>query len=384
MNVPIDRRWLVTLPLALLMIACQGSTRPIEVPKGQNFRPVTVVDRLEHPWGMAWLPTGETLITERPGRLRIIRAGKLDPTPIAGIPPVFAVGQGGLLDIAVHPNFARNRWIYLTYAHGDQSANRTRVARAVFDGEKLQDLQVIFEVSRPKTGSQHFGSRLLWLPDGTLLVSIGDGGNPPLQLDGDFIRQQAQNLNSDLGKIIRITDNGEILPDNPFPNSKIWSYGHRNIQGMAIEPATGRIWATEHGAKGGDELNLVEKGKNYGWPLVSASQEYGTDRPVSVEKPRPGMVDPRRIWTPAIAPSGLAFYTGDRFLEWRSDLFAGGLVSKSVHHIDIDASGQARERAAIAIGQRVRDVRQSPDGYLYLLTDEDNGQLIRLEPVSQP
>jgi aldose sugar dehydrogenase len=384
MKVRIDGRWLVTLLLAFLMIACEGSTRPIAVPKGQNFRLLTVVDRLEHPWGMAWLPTGEILITERPGRLRIVRAGKLAPKPIAGVPAVFAVGQGGLLDIAVHPNFARNRWIYLTYAHGDQSANRTRVARAVFDGEKLQDLQVIFEVSRPKTGSQHFGSRLLWLPDGTLLVSIGDGGNPPLQLDGDLIRQQAQNLNSDLGKIIRMTDNGAILKDNPFANSRIWSYGHRNIQGMALDPATKRVWATEHGAKGGDELNLVEKGKNYGWPLVSASQEYGTDRPVSVEKPRQGMVEPRRIWTPAIAPSGLAFYTGDRFPEWRSDLFAGGLVSKSVHRIDIDASGQASEQEAIVIGQRVRDVRQSPDGYLYLLTDEDNGQLIRLEPVSQP
>lgn len=243
-------------------------------------------------------------------------------------------------------------------------------------------MRVIFEVSQAKTGSQHFGSRLLWLPDGTLLVAIGDGGNPPLQLAGDLIRKQSQNLQSHLGKIIRINDDGSTPKDNPFLGSKIWSYGHRNIQGISFDPMTQRVWATEHGAKGGDELNLIEKGKNYGWPVVSASQEYGTNTPVSREKSRPGLIDPKTIWTPAIAPSGLVFYTGNRFPNWQGNLFAGGLVSRDSRRLSVDKSGEIINQEAIPIGQRVRDVRQSPDGFLYLLTDEGNGQLIRLEPPS--
>ena len=243
-------------------------------------------------------------------------------------------------------------------------------------------MRVIFEVSQAKTGSQHFGSRLLWLPDGTLLVAIGDGGNPPLQLAGDLIRKQAQNRQSHLGKIIRINDDGSIPKDNPFGGSKIWSYGHRNIQGISFDPMTKRVWATEHGAKGGDELNLIEKGKNYGWPVVSASQEYGTNKPVSLEESRPGLIDPKTIWTPAIAPSGLVFYTGNRFPNWQGNLFAGGLVSRDIRRLEVDKSGEIINQEAIPIGQRVRDVRQSPDGFLYLLTDEGNGQLIRLEPPS--
>ncbi len=243
-------------------------------------------------------------------------------------------------------------------------------------------MRVIFEVSQAKTGSQHFGSRLLWLPDGTLLVAIGDGGNPPLQLAGDLIRKQAQNRQSHLGKIIRINDDGSTPKDNPFAGSKIWSYGHRNIQGISFDPMTKRVWATEHGAKGGDELNLIEKGKNYGWPVVSASQEYGTNTPVSREKSRPGLIDPKTIWTPAIAPSGLVFYTGNRFPNWQGNLFAGGLVSRDIRRLSVDKSGEIINQEAIPIGQRVRDVRQSPDGFLYLLTDEGNGQLIRLEPPS--
>ncbi len=243
-------------------------------------------------------------------------------------------------------------------------------------------MRVIFEVSQAKTGSQHFGSRLLWLPDGTLLVAIGDGGNPPLQLAGDLIRKQAQNRQSHLGKIIRINDDGSLPKDNPFAGSKIWSYGHRNIQGISFDPMTKRVWATEHGAKGADELNLIEKGKNYGWPVVSASQEYGTNTPVSSEKSRLGLIDPKTIWTPAIAPSGLVFYTGNRFPNWQGNLFAGGLVSRDIRRLEVDKSGEIINQEAIPIGQRVRDVRQSPEGFLYLLTDEGNGQLIRLEPPS--
>jgi aldose sugar dehydrogenase len=351
----------------------------------QSYRKTTIVQGLERPWSMVWLPDGAILITEKAGRLRIVRNGRLDPTPIAGVPTVLTTGQAGLLDITRHPQFTQNRWVYLTYAHGTMQANRTRVARAVFDGKTLRDWQVIFEVSPVKSGGQHFGSRLLWLPDGTLLVAIGDGGNPPLQLAGELIRKQAQNLRSHLGKIVRINADGSIPRDNPWVGQNnadpaIWSYGHRNIQGLAFDPTTQRVWVTEHGARGGDELNLGAAGQNYGWPVVTYSQEYAGGE-ITRERSRPGMVDPKVVWTPAIAPSGLAIYRGDRLPNWTGNLFAGGLVSQDVRRIELDAAGNVRSQQAIAIGQRVRDVRQGPDGLLYILTDEANGQLLRLEPA---
>lgn len=351
----------------------------------QKYRKVTVVQGLEHPWGIAWLPDGAMLITERPGRLRLVRNGKLEPGAIAGVPDVLAINQGGLLDVAVHPNFADNRFVYLTYAHGTQNANRTRIARGVLDGNALRDVRVIFEVSQAKSGGQHFGSRILWLPDGTMLVALGDGGNPPVQLEGDLIRKQAQNLRSRLGKIVRLRDDGTVPQDNPFVNAgkadpAIWSYGHRNIQGLAFDPINNRVWASEHGARGGDELNLVQAGQNYGWPIVTYSGEYSGGE-ITQERSRPGMVDPKVVWTPAKAPSGLAFYTGDRFPGWQGDLFAGGLVSREVRRIDLDPAGNVLAQQSIPFDRRVRDVRQGPDGLLYVLTDEPQGQLIRIEPV---
>lgn len=344
----------------------------------------TVVEGLEHPWGMTWLPDGTLLVTERPGRLRVIKNGMLASTPVSGLPEVFSRGQGGLMDISVHPQFADNQWVYFTYADGTGSANRTQVARARFNGVALSDWQVIFEVNRVKEGTQHFGSRLVWLPDGTLLVSIGDGGNPPVELEGEFIRNQAQNLESHLGSLIRLNDDGSVPDDNPFvdtPNADpaIWSYGHRNIQGVAIDAETGQVWATEHGAKGGDELNRIVAGENYGWPLVTYSREYFGGE-ISSERSRPGMVDPLIVWTPAIAPSGLMVYRGDRAPEWQGDLFAGGLVSKAIQHIQLDAAGVVVSQTPIDIQQRVRDVAQGPDGLIYVLTDESNGRLVRLEP----
>lgn len=356
------------------------------VETAQGVRQTTLIEGLERPWSMAWLPDGTLLITEKAGRLRLVRDGVLEPTPIAGVPEVMSSGQGGLMEIAIHPRFAENRLVYLTYSHGTENANRTRLARATFDGNALRNLQVIFEVSQVKSGGQHFGSRIVWLPDGTMLVAIGDGGNPPVQLEGDLIRKQAQNLRSHLGKIVRLKDDGSIPRDNPFAtradaNPAIWSYGHRNIQGLTFDPSTQRVWATEHGARGGDELNLVEAGKNYGWPIVTYSQEYSGGE-ISQERSRPGMVDPKVVWTPATAPSGLAIYSGDRFPDWQGDLFAGGLVSRDVRRINLDATGKVLGQQAIAIGQRVRDVRQGPDGLLYILTDEsEDGRLIRLEPT---
>ncbi|MCG9893506.1 MAG: PQQ-dependent sugar dehydrogenase [Thermosynechococcaceae cyanobacterium MS004] len=351
----------------------------------QSYRKTVLLENLEHPWGMAWLPDGAILITERPGRLRIFRNGRLDPAAIAGLPnDILAAGQGGLMDIALHPKFAENRFIYFTYAHGTRDANRTRLARAKFDGTRLSNVQVIFEVSPVKSGTQHFGSRLAWLPDGTLLLATGDGGNPPLQLGGQLIRNQAQNLRSHLGKVVRLKDDGSIPPDNPFATSKqglpaLWSYGHRNPQGLTVDPATGQVWQTEHGSRGGDELNRIEGGKNFGWPLVTFSEEY-SGGPISSDTSRPGLVDPKLQWTPAIAPSGLVVYRGDRFPAWRGQLFAGGLVSQDIRRIQVDGQGKATELEKIEIGQRVRDVRQGPDGLLYVLTDQSNGSLIRIEP----
>lgn len=354
---------------------------------------VEIVSGLEHPWGMAWLPDGKLLITERPGRLRLVRGGQLEPKPIRGVRAVstiaaqqlFASQQGGLLDLALHPRFGENGWVYFSYSHGSRDANRTRVARAYFDGTTLERWEVIFEVAQTKRGGQHFGSRLTWLPDETLLISIGDGGNPPLRLDGDLIRQQAQNPASHLGKVIRIADDGTIPVDNPFVSTEgavpaIWSYGHRNIQGLTYDPVHQRVWATEHGSRGGDELNWLRAGQNYGWPVVSFSLEYTSNRPVAAKTTDPNMVEPKRVWTPSIAPSGLAIYTSDRFPQWRGNLFVGGLVSRSIRRLELDGAGNVKAESQIPIGQRVRDVRQGPDGYLYVLTDENPGQLLRLEP----
>ncbi len=352
----------------------------------QDVKQVTVIEGLEHPWGMDWLPNGDILITERPGRLRIVKNGKLEPEPIKGVPEVFAVGQGGLLDVSVHPNFEENGYIYLTYASGTRNSNQTRIARAILEENRLRDVKVMFEVSPMKTGGQHFGSRLQWLNDGTLLASIGDGGNPPLKINGELSRKQAQKLNSYLGKIIRINDDGSIPDDNPFlgkenANPAIWSYGHRNIQGLTIDKQTGQVWSTEHGSRGGDELNKIVAGENYGWPVVTHSQEY-TGGEISDKRSLPGMIDPLVVWTPAIAPSGLTFYDGDKFMEWQGGLFAGGLVAREVRHIDLNDAGEIVAEYAIKFEQRVRDVKQGPDGFIYVLTDDRNGKLIRLEPVN--
>jgi aldose sugar dehydrogenase len=347
----------------------------------------TLVKGLEHPWSMAWLPDGAILFTERPGRLRIVRNGVLEQKAIAGLPNIYAEGQGGLMDISLHPNFAQSRLIYFTYSHGNISANRTRLARAKFDGKTLTNVQVIYEVSPAKTGTQHFGSRIIWLKDGTMLLAIGDGGNPPLQINGDLSRKQAQNLRNNLGKVMRLNDDGSIPTNNPFikttnVNSAIWSYGHRNIQGLAFDQVKGKIWATEHGSRGGDELNLLSRGKNYGWPLVSFSEEYSGGE-ITPIKSKAGFIDPKLVWTPSIAPSGLTIYNSKRFPQWQGNLFLGGLVSQDLRRVIIDESGKVKSQESITIGQRVRDVRQGADGFLYVLTDQQNGELIRLEPVKK-
>jgi glucose/arabinose dehydrogenase len=357
-------------------------------PVAAGTRNVVVADGLAHPWGLAFLPDGSLLVTERPGRLRLVRDGQIDPRPIEGVPPVHAMGQGGLLDVVLHPDFARNRLVYLSYAHGDQQANRTRLARAVLDtqGHALRDLQVIFENNREKATGAHFGSRILFLPDGTLLLTIGDGGNPPNMLDGRLIRENAQDRSNHLGKIVRLNADGSVPADNPFVGQagmrpEIWSWGNRNPQGLAWDPIRNTVWSTEHGSQAGDELNRIERGRNYGWPVVSHSVEYRGGAQIGGGRSAPGMTDPVLAWMVTAAPSGLAVYTGDRFPAWRGDLFAGALRGMDVRRIRLDPAGRVLGEESIRIGRRVRDVRQGPDGFLYVLTDEPAGaRIIRIEP----
>jgi glucose/arabinose dehydrogenase len=386
---------ILTLIIASLLwvnfLISSSAAQPViikgEVPAEGGFRSRTIVQGLEHPWSLVWLPNGDLLITERPGRLRLVKDGRLVAASIPGIPKVYNSGQGGLLDVRIHPRFTDNRRIYFSYAHGHAGANHTRVATAEFVGNRLDNWTVIFQVGVNKTGAQHFGSRLLWLPDETLLVSIGDGGNPPVRLDGDWIRNQAQNKQSHLGTILRVDDTGAIPKGNPFADAvdarqSIWSYGHRNIQGLAYDSLRQVVWASEHGALGGDELNHIRKGANYGWPEATFSREYLGGFKISPHTSKAGMIDPRVVWMTAIAPSGLMVYTGDRFPRWHGDLFAGGLKSQDIRRIDLDDSGRVVAQTALRIGHRVRDVRQGPDGLVYVLTDESDGRLIRLEPVA--
>jgi glucose/arabinose dehydrogenase len=357
-----------------------------------DYRLVTVAEDLEHPWSIAWLPDGTALVTERPGRLRAIRGGRLDPTPIAGTPQVLVaperglVFQAGLFEVSPHPRFAENRLIYLSYAHGTREDNRLRLARATFDGQRLSNLQVIFEVSQGKPEFQHYGGRILWLPDGTLLLSVGDGGNPPIAIEGALVRLQAQNLNSHIGKILRLRDDGTAPPDNPFvgrANAKpeVFSIGHRHIQGLARHP-DGRIFATEHGPLGGDELNLIRPGGNYGWPVVSWGRDYVRAAPIGTgQRAAPNMIDPVLVWYPSvIGASGLMVYTGDRFPDWRGSIFAGGLATQDVRRTVLGPDGRVTLHESLRIGQRVRDVRQGPDGLIYVLTDQVRGVVFRLEP----
>ena len=368
--------------------AAQTGSAPIsgDVPEASGWRAEVVIDGLSHPWAIAWLPDGSALVTERPGRLRLIRDGRLDPKPIAGLPQVSAFGQGGLLDIALHPDFADNRWVYLTMAVGSSEANRTALVRGRLEDQILRDAAIIFQNADPKSGGQHFGSRLVWLPDKSLLMSIGDGGNPPTRFGDGNIRDQAQNLGTHFGKVLRLKDDGTPLPDNPFVNQpgakpEIWTLGHRNIQGMARHPLNGRIWASEHGSRGGDELNILEGGRNYGWPVVTYSLEYWGPK-IADETHRPGMADPQLVWTPSKAPSGLTFYTGDVYPQWKGDLFSGALKFGQIRHIDLDGERILGEEK-LTLGKRVRDVRQGPDGYLYVLTDEDEGTLLRIVPTGK-
>lgn len=334
----------------------------------------TFASGLVRPWALAVLPDGRMLVSERPGRLRYVGPQGELSEPIAGVPDVFAQGQGGLLDVALDPDFQANRLVYLSYAEpGPGGTAGTAVARGRLEGDRLADVEVIFR-QRPKVaGPNHFGSRLEFGPEGNLFVTLGER----------FQFDPAQNLANTLGTIVRIEPDGSIPPGNPFvgrddAEPAIWSYGHRNIEAAAIHPGNGQLWVAEMGPEGGDELNLPEAGRNYGWPLVSWGQHYdGEDIP---DPPtRPELARSIRHWTPVISPSGMIFYTGDLFPGWRGDALIGGLTAQGVVRLEIE-NAQVADEHRIEIGQRIREVAQGPDGAVYLLTDEPDGEILRLTP----
>jgi len=347
---------------------------------GVKLRAVPVAKGLENPWSIAFLPSGDMLVTERPGRLRIVRKGTLDPAPIAGVPQVWATGQGGLLEVLPHPQFAKNNLLYLTYSKAcEKGAATTALMRARFDGKALTDSKDLFVADNCNTGNPHFGSKLAFGRDGLLYMTIGERGD----------RTRAQNTDIHGGKILRFKEDGTVPPDNPFvgkPGYKpeIYSYGHRNPQGLAFHPDTGVLWETEHGPQGGDELNNIQAGRNYGWPVASYGREYAPNGVVVSEHPwKEGIEEPTMLWIPSIGASGLLVYTGEQFPEWKGQLFAGGMSGLQLHRFAFNEKGGLLGREAMLepLRQRIRDVRQGPDGYIYVAVDLNPGGVLRLEPV---
>ena len=377
-------RWSAIPALVLLLMAlasCSRAAPRAQAAPSAAYTIETIAEGLDHPWGLAFLPDGAMLVTERVGRLRLIAAdGKLQAHPIAGVPPVFARGQGGLLDIALDPDFAKNRLIYLSYAAGTAKSNATRLARARFTGRALERVEVLFEVNPRKATSAHFGGRIAFLPDGTLLLTLGEGYD---------YKDAAQDLASDLGKIVRLNRDGTIPADNPFVGKadvrpEIYTYGHRNVQGLVVDGISGRIYAHEHGPKGGDELNLLRPGANYGWPVITYGIDY-SGLPISRYKKKAGMEQPIVYWVPSIAPSGMTLYTGQAFAEWRGDMFIGALAGMQVRRLDLrDGAVIGQEILFTQLEERIRDVRQSPDGSLILLTDSSDGRVLRVRPRAIP
>ncbi|MGO4525770.1 PQQ-dependent sugar dehydrogenase [Microvirga sp. 2MCAF35] len=341
----------------------------------------TLARNLENPWGLAFLPDNRMLVTERPGRLRIIDADGALSEPIQGLPKIAARGQGGLLDVALDPNFAQSRLVYLSFAE-DRGEGRsgTSVARARLnqDGTALEETQVIFRQEPAHTGNNHWGSRLVFDRDGNLFVTLGD------RFD---LRDQAQNPANHLGKIVHIKPDGGAAPGNPFLNREnarpeIWSLGHRNLQSAALHPTTGELWTVEHGARGGDELNIPQKGRNYGWPVISYGVDYSGAK-IGEGTKKDGLEQPVFYWDPSIAPSGMAFYTGNQFPAWRGSILVGALAGKLVSRLETDGNRvTGEERMLQQLGERIRDVRQGPDGFVYLLTDSRSGRILRMKPAT--
>jgi glucose/arabinose dehydrogenase len=350
------------------------SGAPIDSEK-MSFHVQTVVEGLSVPWGITFLPDGIVLITERQGSLRIVRDGQLDSVPVGGAPEVFAQGQGGLLDIAAHPDYAENGWLYITYSIATDDGSHTALMRARLDldAHSLVDREFLFSGEPKTTAGHHYGSRVVFR-DGFVFVSSGDRG----------VMDEAQNLSSHNGTVIRLHNDGRVPDDNPFVNEadaqpETWSYGHRNVQGMAINPQTGDIWAHEHGPRGGDEINIVREGRNYGWPEITYGVNYdGTA--ITEDTEREGMEQPVVYWVPSIAPSGMAFADGERYPEWNNNVMVGALAGQELRRVELDGNTVTHQETLLQGRGRIRDVKTGPDGYLYL-ADESSGAIIRLVPA---
>jgi glucose/arabinose dehydrogenase len=369
-------RVLAALALLVLPAFAQEAPRSPTPPSVKLAARVADVARgLEHPWGLAFLPDGRLLVTERPGRLRLVANGQLSE-PLAGVPAVYARGQGGLLDVAPSPGFAQDRVVYLSFSEPGEGGASTAVARGRLGERGLEGTQVIWRQLPKVDGSSHWGSRLVFRPDGTLFVTLGERF---------AYRERAQDLSVTLGKIVRINPDGTIPRDNPFvgrdgARPEIWSYGHRNVQAAALD-ARGQLWTVEHGAQGGDELNDPQPGRNYGWPVITYGVDYSGAR-IGIGTSQPGMEQPVYYWDPVIAPSGATFYTGNAFPDWRGDLLVGSLRPGALVRLRIENGRVTREERYLGeLGERIRDVRQAPDGAIYLLTDSSRGRILRLDPA---
>ena len=357
--------------LAAVLLALPASAQT------SSYKIDTIAEGLENPWGLAFLPDGRMLVTERPGRLNLVsKDGEV--SEVGNVPDVVARGQGGLLDVALDPAFTDNRLVYLSYAEAGEGGAGTAVARGNLsdDNRLLENVQVIFRQTPKVAGGNHFGSRLVFAPDGKLFITLGERFN---------YRDRAQDLDATLGKVVRINPDGSVPQDNPFVGKdgarpEIWSYGHRNPQSAAINPQTGALWTVEHGARGGDELNIPEAGKNYGWPVISYGVNYDGSK-IGEGTEKEGMEQPVKYWVPSYAPSGMAFYTGDLFPDWKGDLFVGALAAQELVRLELDGNSVTDEERLLSdLGERIRDVRQGPDGALYVLTDSSDGKLLRLSP----
>ncbi len=369
----------IFFPAAIGMMLAQGAhavdEKTIHRSKAQSFRVETVAEGFSHPWSLAFLPDGRMLVTEREGQLNLVEREGGKRSRISGLPKITARGQGGLLDVAVHPRFSENNWVYISYVADGEGGFGTHVGRGRLQGTQLTDFQVLFRATPFTTTGQHFGSRLVFDGNGHLFISLGDRNE----------RDSAQQLDNHNGSLIRITEDGGIPRDNPFVGRDqalpaIYSYGHRNIQGMAQHPQTGQIWLHEHGPRGGDEINVPEAGKNYGWPVITYGREYYGPSIGPAQKA--GLEQPVHHWTPSIAPSGMAFYTGTALPGWQGDLFVGALVQTHLARLRFDGLHLVEEERLLEKeGLRIRDVRQGPDGLLYLLVDANQAPLLRLRPA---
>jgi glucose/arabinose dehydrogenase len=373
-----DRGYDIRMRIAIALVAFLALPVFAQTVKTEEhaFRVVKLADVLEHPWSLAFLPDGRMLVTERPGRLRVIKNGVLEKRPVEGLPEVTEHGQGGLHDVVPHPKFAENQLLYLAYAARGRDGVGTELARARLVNDHLENVQVLFRQDPKGTSGNHFGGRIVFDRSGYLYLTLGERGE----------KERAQKPGDHAGSVIRLHDDGRVPEDNPFVGKPGWKaekfdLGHRNQQGAAINPRTGALWTHEHGPQGGDEVNIIRRGRNYGWPVITYGVNYGIGTKIGEGTSKPGMEQPIHYWVPSIAPSGMAFYSGDKFPKWQGDLFVGALKAELLVRLHLEGDRVVKEERMLkGVLGRIRDVRVGPDGFIYLLTDEGRGVLARLEP----